>query len=117
MTQKFTHIYRNPPPEDEFLKRLTQLEREGKITPLQRQQQTQAHEYISRQQAIYEQLKFSLVPKFEGQFIAFEEGEVLDFDPSSEALSLRLYAQRGKNMPLIVRVQASKTVVQMGSSF
>lgn len=117
MTQKFIGIHRNPPPQNEFLRCLAQLEREREITAAQRHKHTQAHKYISHQQALYERLKSSLVPEFEGKYIAFEEGEVLDSDASSEALTLRLYTLRGQNIPLIVRVQSGEPVVQMGSSF
>lgn len=97
--------------------RLVQLERDGVITASQREKQAQAHDYIILQQEIYAQVKLSLLPTYEGQYIAFEDGKVLDFDVSSESLALRLYAQRGKHMPLIIRVQTTEQFVSMGSSF
>ena len=52
-------------------------------------------QYLEQQNALYEQLKLSLIPQYQGQFIAFEDGRVLDADLNEQRLAQRVYQTYG----------------------
>jgi hypothetical protein len=69
-------------------------------------------EYFDRQQTLYvrgasleeNRAKADIVQKYLGEFIAFEDGEVLDHDHNEPALLARVYAKQGYRDLLIKKV-------------
>jgi hypothetical protein len=51
-------------------------------------------EYLNRQKKMYEQMKPELVDRYLGEFIAFEDGLVLDRDLIERDLVERVYGYR-----------------------
>ena len=52
-------------------------------------------EYLVHQQQLYQAVKIELLPQYRGQYIAFENGIVLDSDLDDRQLMRRLYAKYG----------------------
>ena len=52
-------------------------------------------EYLVHQQQLYQAAKIELLPQYRGQYIAFENGIVLDSDREDRQLMRRLYAKYG----------------------
>ena len=52
-------------------------------------------EYLVNQQQLYQAAKIELLPQYRGQYIAFENGIVLDSDLDDRQLMRRLYARYG----------------------
>lgn len=52
-------------------------------------------EYLVRQQQLYQAAKAELLSQYRGQYIAFENGIVLDSDRDDRQLMRRLYTQYG----------------------
>ena len=52
-------------------------------------------EYLLHQQQLYQAAKPELLPQYRGQYIAFENGIVLDSDRDDRQLMRRLYTQYG----------------------
>ena len=52
-------------------------------------------EYLVHQQQLYQAAKIELLPQYRGQYIAFENGIVLDSDLDDRQLMRRLYAKHG----------------------
>ena len=52
-------------------------------------------EYLVHQQQLYQAAKAELLPQYCGQYIAFENGIVLDSDLDDRQLMRRLYARYG----------------------
>jgi Family of unknown function (DUF5678) len=52
-------------------------------------------EYLLQQQHLYQSAKPQLLGQYEGQYIAFENGVVLDSDRDDRQLMPRLYAKYG----------------------
>jgi hypothetical protein len=52
-------------------------------------------EYLLHQQYLYQAAKAELLDRYRGQYIAFENGVVLDSDRSDRELMPRLYAKYG----------------------
>ena len=61
-------------------------------------------QYLEQQNALYQQLKLSLLPEYQGQFIAFEDGRVLDADLNEQRLAQRVYRTYGYRDLLIKQV-------------
>lgn len=68
-----------------------ELENIEKIDPLL-YPDLETREYLERQAELYEQQKPELLKKYANMYIIFEDGKVVDFDESEEALVLRAYA-------------------------
>jgi hypothetical protein len=60
--------------------------------------------YLEQQHLLYEQIKPSLLAEYSGQFIAFEDGRILDFDSNERQLAQRVYKAYGYRDLLIVKV-------------
>ena len=61
-------------------------------------------EYMERQGQLYEEAKPALLEQYLGEYIAFEDGEVLGHDVDDQALAKRVYAKYGYRdlmMPLV----------------
>ena len=52
-------------------------------------------EYLDRQKNLYESIKPELVDRYLGEFVAFEDGRVLDHDPNERNLIERVYRDYG----------------------
>jgi hypothetical protein len=52
-------------------------------------------EYLLHQQHLYQVAKLELIQQYEGQYIAFENGVILDSDRDDRQLMRRLYAKYG----------------------
>jgi hypothetical protein len=60
--------------------------------------------YLDRQKNLYESLKPELVDRYLGEFIAFEDGRVLDHDRNERDLIERVYRDYGYRDLLIKQV-------------
>jgi Family of unknown function (DUF5678) len=58
-------------------------------------------EYLLRQQDLYQSAKPELLGHYQGQYIAFEDGVVLDSDRDDRQLMPRIYAKYGHRDILI----------------
>jgi Family of unknown function (DUF5678) len=58
-------------------------------------------EYLLRQQDLYQSVKPELLGCYQGQYIAFEDGVVLDSDRDDRQLMPRIYAKYGHRDILI----------------
>ncbi len=61
-------------------------------------------EYLDRQKKSYESMKPELVDRYLGEFIAFEDGRVLDHDRNERELVERVYRVYGYRDLLIKQV-------------
>jgi hypothetical protein len=61
-------------------------------------------EYLDRQKNLYESMKPELVDQYLGEFIAFEDGRVLDHDLNERELVERVYRAYGYRDLLIKQV-------------
>ena len=61
-------------------------------------------EYLDRQKSLYESVKSELVDRYLGEFIAFEDGRVLDHDRNERDLVERVYRDYGYRDLLIKQV-------------
>lgn len=58
--------------------------------------------YLDRQEALFDAAKPHLLITYLGEFVAFENGIVLDHDTNEQALAQRVFAQR-PNQDLLIR--------------
>jgi hypothetical protein len=61
-------------------------------------------EYFEIQKALYETAKPQLIERYLGEFVAFEDGRVLDHDLSEQKLVQRVYQDYGYRDLLIKQV-------------
>ena len=73
-------------------------------------------QYLEQQNALYEQLKLSLLPQYQGQFIAFEDGRVLDADRNEQLLAQRVYQAYGYRDLLIKQVLLKELQLSIASA-
>jgi hypothetical protein len=73
-------------------------------------------QYLERQHLLYEDLKPSLLAKYSGQFIAFEDGVVLDFDSNEKQLAQRVYQTYGYRDLLILQVLEKEPQLSVASA-
>jgi hypothetical protein len=66
--------------------------------------ETSRLEYLDRQKSLYESVKPELVDRYLGEFIAFEDGQVLDHDLNEQSLIERVYRDSGYRDLLIKQV-------------
>jgi hypothetical protein len=60
--------------------------------------------HLEQQHLLYEKMKPSLLAEYAGQFVAFEDGQVLDSDSDERLLAQRVYRAHGYRDLLIVQV-------------
>ncbi len=60
--------------------------------------------YFDKQKALYETMRNELVSKHLGEFIAFEDGQILDHDFNEKKLAERVYQRYGYRDLLIRQV-------------
>ncbi len=71
-------------------------------------------EYMSRQQALYEEAKPELMKHYANQYIAFENRKVLDGDVDEEKLARRVYEKYGYRDLLMLKVSERERVYTVG---
>ncbi len=73
-------------------------------------------EYLEKQHALYEEDKHSLLAEYQGQFIAFEDGHVLDCDCNEQQLARRVYQTYGYRDLLIIQVLEQEPQLSVASA-
>jgi hypothetical protein len=74
-------------------------------------------EYLRQQEALYEQAKPELLAQYDGEFVAFENGVVLDHDRHERALLHRVYQQQGYRDLLIKQVLQHEPHLSVNGAF
>jgi hypothetical protein len=78
--------------------------------------ETSRLQYLEQQHLLYEELKPSLLAKYSGQFIAFEDGIVLDSDSNEKQLAQRAYQAYGYRDLLILQVLEKEPQLSVASA-
>ncbi|MEL6488458.1 MAG: DUF5678 domain-containing protein [Cyanobacteria bacterium J06621_3] len=71
-------------------------------------------EYMERQEALYEEVKSELMKQYANEYIAFEDGKVLDHDVDEERLAKRVYQKYGYRDLLMLNVSERERVYTVG---
>ncbi|MEO1386703.1 MAG: DUF5678 domain-containing protein [Cyanobacteria bacterium J06634_6] len=71
-------------------------------------------EYIERQGQLYEEAKPALLKKYLGEYVAFEDGKVLDHDTDRQALARRVYEKYGYRDLIMQKVAVEEPVYYVG---
>jgi hypothetical protein len=71
-------------------------------------------EYIDRQQRLFDEASPKLVEDYLNEYVAFEDGLVLDHDVDRVRLAERIYAKYGCRDLIMQRVTIEKTVYHVG---
>jgi hypothetical protein len=74
-------------------------------------------EYFDRQKALYDRVKSELVDLYLGEFVAFEDGHILDHDLDEKKLVQRVYQQYGYRDLLIKQVWLAEPHLSVGDAF
>jgi hypothetical protein len=72
--------------------------------------------YLDRQEALFDTAKPQLLNQYPGEFVAFEDGIVLDHDVSEQALAQRVFAQRPTQDLLIRQVLVQEPTLMVRSA-
>jgi hypothetical protein len=72
-------------------------------------------EYFDKQQALFDQAKPKLIEEHLGEFVAFEDGEILDHDFNEIELLQRVYAKQGYRDLLIKQIWEVEPVLSVNS--
>jgi hypothetical protein len=72
--------------------------------------------YLEQQHLLYEKIKPSLLSEYSGQFIAFEDGRILDFDSNERQLVQRVYKAYGYRDLLIIKVLEKELQLSVASA-
>jgi hypothetical protein len=79
------------------------------------EEQNLRDEYFDQQQALFNQAKLKLVEQHLGEFVAFEDGEILDHDFNEIELLQRVYAKYGYRDLLIKQIWEVEPVLSVNS--
>ncbi len=71
-------------------------------------------DYMARQRHLFDDAKPVLLEKYLNQYIAFEDGQVLDSDPDRQKLAERVYAKYGCRDFLMKQVTVEERVYYIG---
>jgi hypothetical protein len=71
-------------------------------------------EYIDRQQQLFDQARLGLVEEYLNEYVAFEDGQVLDHDVNRVRLAERVYAKYGCRDLIMQRVTLEKPLYHVG---
>lgn len=74
-------------------------------------------EYFDRQKAMFDRVRTELVDRYLGEFIAFEDGVVLDHDRNEQQLVQRVYQQYGYRDLLIKQVWLKEPHLSVAGAF
>lgn len=77
----------------------------------------EAVKYLQHQENLFDQDKEYLLRHYLHEFVAFEDGEVLDHDHNEAKLAERVYTAYGYRPILIRRVVEKEPVLRVGGSF
>jgi hypothetical protein len=66
--------------------------------------------YIDRQQELFDEARATLFEQYPNEYVAFEDGQVLDHDVDRVKLAERIYARYGCRDLIMQRVTLEKTV-------
>jgi hypothetical protein len=80
------------------------------------QEQDLRDEYFDRQEALFDIAKTKLVEMHLGEFVAFEDGEILDHDFNEIELLQRVYAKYGYRDLLIKQIWEIEPVLSISRS-
>jgi hypothetical protein len=70
-------------------------------------------EYLDRQEALFDAAKPQLLTTYPGEFVAFEDGLVLDHDSNEQALAQRVFTQRPTQDLLIRQVLEQEPILMV----
>jgi hypothetical protein len=73
--------------------------------------------YLERQQALFEAAKPELLKTYRNQYIAFEDGQVLDHDWDERTMAERVYQKYGYRDILMSWVTEQEPVYHIGGVF
>jgi hypothetical protein len=71
-------------------------------------------EYISRQRQLFDQAKPLLLKQYLDEYVAFEDGRVLDHDVDEQQLAERVYERYGYRDLLMKQVTVEEPVYYIG---
>jgi hypothetical protein len=71
-------------------------------------------EYIDRQQELFDEARAALFEQYPNEYVAFEDGQVLDHDTDEDQLAGRIYAKYGYRDLIVQQVTVEKTVYYVG---
>jgi hypothetical protein len=71
-------------------------------------------EYIDRQQQLFDEARTRLVAKYLNEYVAFEDGQVLDHDVDRVRLAERVYRKYGCRDLIMQRVTPEKHLYHVG---
>jgi hypothetical protein len=72
--------------------------------------------YLDRQEALFDAAKPQLLATYPGEFVAFENGIVLDHDTHEQALAQRVFTDRPNQDLLIRQVLEQEPVLMVRSA-
>jgi hypothetical protein len=72
--------------------------------------------YLDRQEALFDEAKPQLLTTYPGEFVAFENGIVLDHDTNEQTLAQRVFAQRPTQDLLIRQVLEQEPILMVRSA-
>ncbi len=72
--------------------------------------------YLDRQEALFDAAKPQLLTTYPGEFVAFENGIVLDHDTNEQTLAQRVFAQRPNQDLLIRQVLEQEPILMVRSA-
>ncbi|MBE9031925.1 hypothetical protein IQ266_19500 [filamentous cyanobacterium LEGE 11480] len=70
--------------------------------------------YIEHQRQLFEQAKPNLLEQYSGEYVAFEDNQVLDHDVDRQHLAERVYAKYGYRDLLMQQVTQAERVYSVG---
>ena len=71
-------------------------------------------EYIERQSKLFEAAKPTLIDRYLGEYVAFEDGQVLDHDVDLGQLSKRIYDRYGYRDLIMPQVLLQEPIYSVG---
>jgi hypothetical protein len=71
-------------------------------------------EYIDRQQQLFDEARPELAIEYLNEYVAFEDGQVLDHDADRVRLAERVYRKYGCRDLIMQRVTPEKTLYHVG---
>jgi hypothetical protein len=71
-------------------------------------------DYIERQRQLFEAAKPALLERYLGEYVAFEDGQILDHDLNRQHLAARIYNQYGYRDLLMRKVTEDEPIYTVG---
>ncbi|MCU0567677.1 MAG: hypothetical protein MUF49_13895 [Oculatellaceae cyanobacterium Prado106] len=71
-------------------------------------------EYIKQQQQLFDEARSKLVAEYLNEYVAFEDGQVLDHDIDRVRLAERIYEKYGCRDLIMQRVTSEKPIYHVG---